>query len=285
MRLEQNRKNDPMISIVMAVYNGASFINASVAAALAQDYSSFEVIVIDDGSIDETEMICRAIHDQRLRYVQRERRGSPTALNEGISLARGEYIAVNDSDDLSFPERLRYVVNFLKAHNDVAVVATAYEKTSTFYQTIPKGTFPPTKMEIPLPEWISPSRLYRSNPFVHSTLIFPKAIWKLAGGYDEDLGMCIDYDFTLRAAQFGKVAWLPERTVLWYTNPTSFYKKKSTKEYLNTLSFIKGRARRQLKMPAWVRLYDLMMIYRRFVNFPVRASEVKQKINKVENNR
>ncbi|MCG3117430.1 MAG: glycosyltransferase [Candidatus Manganitrophus sp. SA1] len=264
------QKGDPEISIVMAAYNAASFISASLTAALAQNHRSFEVIVVDDGSSDATEQICGKINDPRLRYLRRDRIGFPSALNEGISLARGRYIAINDADDLSLPHRLSYVVAFFKAHPDVAVTATAYAKTSEFHQSVPEGVFSPGEVENSSPVWIPASRLYRGNPFVHSTLVFPKSIWESAGRYDEKLSMCVDYDFVLRAARFGRVVLLPGRTVLWYTNPTSFFKKKSTQEYRDTLTAVKVRARRLLNLPFWVRLYDMIPIYRRFLKMAMR---------------
>ncbi len=265
MNLETLKEDPPEISLLMAVHNGAAFINASIASALAQDHPNFEVVVMDDGSTDATEQICRKMNNPRFHYIRSKWIGLPRALNAGISFARGKYIAINDADDLSFPHRLRYTVDFFKAHHDVAVVATAYEKTSEFHQTLPEGLFPSEEGRSALPVWVSASRLYRGNPFVHSTLVFPKSIWESAGRYDERLSMCVDYDFVLRAAQFGRIACLPNRTVLWYTNPTSFFKKKRAREYRDTLTSIKLRARRLLKLPVWVRLYDVIPVYRRFL--------------------
>ena len=262
---EPNKESDPEISILMAVYNGAPFIGASIAAALAQDHPNFEVVVLDDGSSDETERICRTINDPKFRYIRKERRGFPNALNEGIFAAKGKYIAVNDADDLSLPHRLKYVLDFFKTHEDVALLATAYTKVAAFRQTISEETRSPLEEQNGSPVWIHPARLYRGNPFVHSTLVFPKSVWKSAGKYDEKLSMCVDYDFALRAAEFGRIAWLPGQTVQWYTNPTSFFKKKSTQEYRNTLAFIKRRARRLLNLPVWIRLYDMVPVYRRFL--------------------
>src|SRR5208283_6090399 len=100
----------PKVSIVFTTYNDERYIGASVSAALAQDYSNFEVVVVDDGSTDSTEGVFKGISDTRLRYMKRDRMGRSAALNEAIAQAEGDFIAINDADDLSFPFRLSYVM-------------------------------------------------------------------------------------------------------------------------------------------------------------------------------
>jgi hypothetical protein len=129
-------------------------------------------------------------------------------------------------------------------------------ETDRFYHEVPNELLSSGTVTDSLPVWISSIRLYRSNPFVHSTVIFPKLIWEKAGGYDTQLDMCVDYDFFLRAMQFGKVAWLPSRTVLYYRNTESFFKKKNPKEYISTLIAIKRRARPLLHLPLWFSWYQ-----------------------------
>ena len=257
-RIRSDHNRFPKVSIVMTAYNAASTIRASLAAALAQNYPDHEVIVVDDGSSDDTEQICRGIADPRLRYIRKGRIGRSQSLNEGVSLARGEYIAINDADDLSLPNRLEYVLGFLERHKDIAFVGTAYAETRQFYQEIPSPLLVDEAEPTRLPAWISRVRLYRSNPFAHSTVVFPKTTWERVGGYDTQLKICVDYDFFLRAMKVGKMAWLPRRTLLYYRNPASFFRSKSTKEYLRALLRIKRRARRAAQMPGWIRLYELI---------------------------
>ena len=130
--------------LLITAYNAEPFIRASIAAALCQQYSNYEVIVVDsDGSVDRTEAICRDFtHDPRFRYLKRNRIGRSQALNEGITASEGSYIAINDADDLSMPHRLGCATRFLQAHPEAALVATNYVTTHNFRESIPSNLLP-----------------------------------------------------------------------------------------------------------------------------------------------
>lgn len=247
----------PMVSIVFTAYNAERYIGASVAAALAQTYPNYEVIVVDDGSSDRTGSACQRISDSRFRYLNQGRLGRPKALNCGIQAARGTYIAINDADDLSFPYRLHYAMEFLGRHRTVAFLGTHFVETSVFHESVPDRMLIEAASSVRrgVANWPSRSTVYRKNLFNNSTLVYPKSTWSAVGGYDESLSLCEDYDFYLRAMQCGPAALLPGQTVLWYTNPHGFFKQKSVNEYLPAMALIKQRAWRVLELPWWMRLY------------------------------
>lgn len=247
-------------SLVMTAHNAARYIRSSLRAALAQDYGSFEVVVFDDGSDDETGKVCLSINDPRLRYIRSERIGRSRALNAAIAQAHGRYIAINDADDLSFPFRLSYAIQFMDIHSDISVIGTNFINTphNVFIDQVPQA--PP---EAPASDnrgvvWVTPLRLYRSNTLNHSTLVFRKKAWEQVNGYDERLEMCIDYDFYLRMSKLGSIAILATPTVLHFLNSTSIFKKKSAWNYLRTSQYIRRRARGLLNLPSWVRIFDLL---------------------------
>jgi len=251
----------PMISIVTTAYNAERFIGACIKAALAQVYPNFEVLVVDDGSTDGTAQICRSISDPRFHYVTWGRLGRPKALNAGIAAAKGAYIAIDDVDDLCFPHRLAYSIEFLQRHPEVAYLGTGFDKTEVFYETLPERALAEaSKEEIAPPLWPSRVDLFRRNLFNNSTLMYPKSTWERIGGYDEQLGGSEDYDFYLRALQCGPAARLQGRTVLWYRNPNGFFKQRSKREYLETMGVIKRRAHRLLHLPGWLRLYHPLWV-------------------------
>ncbi|ALA61146.1 glycosyltransferase family 2 protein [Nitrospira moscoviensis] len=255
------RHDAPMVSIIMTTYNAERFIKASVLAALAQDYPNFEVVVVDDGSTDRTAAICEEIHDPRLRVHRAERIGRSRALNKAVELARGEYIANNDADDLSFTYRLSYVMKFARLQADVAFIGTPAVPTQTFVDHIAAESVPPEESsEDTQGNVVWPSRItvFRRNLFNHSTLVYPKTVWRLMGGYDEGLDMCEDYDFYLRAMQFGRAAILPKPTVVWLTESGGYFRKKSMADYLKTMNLIKRRAYRLLNLPLWMRPYHAL---------------------------
>ena len=254
-------REKPMVSIVITVYNAERFIGACIKSALAQTYPNFEVLVVDDGSTDGTAQICRSIADPRCHYVTWGRLGRAKALNAGIAEAKGEYIAINDADDLSLPHRLQYSMHFMREHPEMAYLGTGFAETDTFHKTIPDEVL----AEVPRFEKsppVVPSRveLFRRNVFNNSTLLYPKSTWEGIGGYDEHLSNSEDYDFYLRALQCGPAVLLPGRTVLWYTNPNGYFKQKSKREHFGALGSIKRRAHRLLHLPGWLRLYHPLWV-------------------------
>lgn len=258
MMTETAVREIPMVSIVVTAYNAERYIGACLKAALAQTYPHFEVLVVDDGSTDRTAEICRSLNDPRLRYLTWGRLGRPKALNAGIAAAKGEYIAINDADDLSLPHRLEAVMEFFRLHAGVAILGTAYHETEDFLPEIPhtlKKRLSP-ECDRKSHEWLSRSLLFRRNPFVNSTVVYPKTTWERIGGYDENLSITEDYDFDLRALQCGPAALLREHTVLWFTNPSSFFKQKPVQENIRTIRFIRRRVHRLLGLPGWLRLYQ-----------------------------
>src|SRR4051812_2946501 len=100
----------------MSVYNGASRVRAAVDSILSQTFSDFELLVIDDGSIDGTRALLESYEDTRIRLVSRENQGLTRSLNEGLAIARGALIARQDADDVSLPTRLEREVRLLDAN-------------------------------------------------------------------------------------------------------------------------------------------------------------------------
>lgn len=250
----------PKFSIVFTTYNAQEFICSAVTAALAQDYTNFEIIVVDDGSTDDTVNICRNINHSNFTFYDVGRVGRSKALNFAISKATGDFIAINDVDDLSLPDRLSSVANFIQTHPSVVLLGTGYIATKYFYATIPEE-YRNRHVEHDAPIWITEEKLYRNNPFVHSTVVFKKSLWRSISGYDEDIDICVDYDFFLRAYSHGVMVFLPYKTVFHLINATSFFKKKSKNEYLKTLIYIKRRVRGNFKLSLFSKLYDLVPYY------------------------
>ncbi|MFD4668803.1 glycosyltransferase family 2 protein [Lentzea sp. NPDC058450] len=116
----------PRVSVLMPVHNGAAHIAAAVRSVLAQTYRDFELVVVDDGSTDESVAVVERLVDARVRVVRREKAGIVGALNAGLDEVRGEFVARFDADDLMAPERLARQVAFLDARPGVVACGTAY---------------------------------------------------------------------------------------------------------------------------------------------------------------
>ena len=110
----------PMVSVIMPTYNAEETIGESLNALLRQTWTDWELIVVNDGSTDSTEAIVRQYNDRRIRLISfAQNRGNPEASNAGLREARGKYIVIMDSDDISFPERIERQVDYLETHKDV----------------------------------------------------------------------------------------------------------------------------------------------------------------------
>ena len=102
----------PLVSVLIPTFNAGQFVTPAVRSALRQTLEDFEIIVLDDGSTHHTVERVRALRDSRLRLTQHEHRGAPFALNAGLALARGQFIALLDHDDLWLPSKLARHVAF-----------------------------------------------------------------------------------------------------------------------------------------------------------------------------
>src|SRR6266699_2146681 len=116
---------DPKISVIVSTFNGERYLEQTLAGLLSQTFADLELIVSNDGSTDQTAEILRSFNDRRLIVVASdENRGIAESQNRAISLARGLYIALQDHDDLSTPDRLERQLAFLEEHPDVDLVGS-----------------------------------------------------------------------------------------------------------------------------------------------------------------
>ena len=117
---------NPTVSVVIPTYNRAHLVGRAIQSVLNQTYQDFEIIVVDDGSTDNTEEVVKSFNDPRIRYIRHDQnRGGSAARNTGIKMARGEYIAFQDSDDEWLPEKLEKQMKVFKsAPPEVGVVYT-----------------------------------------------------------------------------------------------------------------------------------------------------------------
>ncbi len=117
--------NSPTVSVVLPVFNCEKYIGAAIDSIVTQTFHDFELVIVNDGSTDNTESIVQEFSDPRIVYRKNEKNlGLIYTLNKGIEAARGKYIARMDSDDVSLPDRLHQQSEFLEQHPDVGIVAT-----------------------------------------------------------------------------------------------------------------------------------------------------------------
>ena len=117
------------ISVLLPVYNGEKYLEEAVQSILAQTLPDFELIILDDGSLDSSRKIAEefALRDSRVRVISRKNKGLVPTLNEMIDLANGKYLARMDADDISLPDRLKEQYEFMENHPEVGVCGSWYE--------------------------------------------------------------------------------------------------------------------------------------------------------------
>jgi glycosyltransferase involved in cell wall biosynthesis len=115
------------VSVIIPAYNHEKYIGAAIESVLRQTFHDFELIIINDGSIDNTAQVILGYKDPRIQYFPQKNQGAHHAINRGISLAQGEYISILNSDDLYHPERLDRCLHFLETNKDHSVVITCIE--------------------------------------------------------------------------------------------------------------------------------------------------------------
>lgn len=196
----------PKVSVVMAVYNGEKYLREAVDSILGQTFTDFEFIVVDDSSTDRSAEIVGAYADPRVILVRNERNlGLTLSLNRGLDLARGEYVARMDCDDISLSERLARQVAFMDANPEVGAC-------STWALDIDQAGKVIGKRETLVGEQLD-------NFYWRTSLIHPAAMFRFdrtAGPrYDPAMRYSQDYDLWLRIGAAGKLSNLPEHLLLY----------------------------------------------------------------------
>lgn len=226
-----------LVSVIIPSFNRGYTITSAIDSVLAQTYRPLEIIVIDDGSTDDTRAVVAQYGDS-VRYIHQSNTGCPGARNTGLGVARGEFIALLDSDDRWFPWKLELQIAFLRRHPDVGMVWTdmtaiddngnhvadnylrSYYNAYRYVQIEDimacAGTVGELGIDIPgelaaRPMWVGDifSQLIRGTLVHTPTTAMRRECARATGGYDESLRPTgEDFDFHLRTAVQGPVGFL-----------------------------------------------------------------------------
>ena len=204
--------SNPKVTVLMSVYNRSEYLREAIDSILSQTLMSFEFIIIDDGSTDGTWDILTeyADQDQRISLVQnRENLGLSKSLNKGLVLAKGDYIARQDADDVSLPERLATQIGCLEQQPSVGLLGTAYYSINSQGQQRALHLHPETDTEI---RW----QILFHNAFCHSSVMFRRESLKRGNLlYNETLPCSQDYELWSRMLQQTSAANLTIPLVEW----------------------------------------------------------------------
>ena len=207
---------DPLVSVVLPVYNCEEYLGEAIESILSQTFASFEFIIIDDGSKDRSAEVMKEFQDERIRIVQQSNQGLAATLNRGIALARGQYIARQDQDDLSYPERLARQVAHMEAHPDCVLLGTWAQILEVDRPVDRFHRHPVDEAELRY-------LMLFNNPFVHSSVMLRKQAVQQVGGYTTDPERQPPEDFELwsRLSRVGQVANIGEVLLAYREIPGS----------------------------------------------------------------
>jgi len=198
----------PLVSIIIPTYNRADFIEETVASVLCQTLPDFEIIVVDDGSIDDTADRVAAIGDKRIHYLSHANIGRARSVNRGAAFAHGAYMALLDSDDLYLPDKLAVQVQYLETHRDIGLVAGGFQYIDRNGQVInevrPWLFDPPPSLTV---ETLVVDCVV-GPPHV---ALFRRDWFTTVGGMDKSVELADDWDLWIRMALAGcRMAWVEE---------------------------------------------------------------------------
>lgn len=235
---------EPDVSVVLTVYNAERTVGEVIESIFNQTLANFELIVVDDGSVDGTGAILAALSDPRLRVVREGRLGRARALNRALAHARAPFIAIVDADDPSYPERLERQAAFLRAHADVGVHGCGTRVIDELRNEAWDLVSPPDDASL--------RRLLRwRNPLNHSAVMLRRDALDRVGGYDERLPSSLDWDLWARIAADGRYrfASLPEVLATSRIHRGQYFERRRRVRYVANSARVHLRILRRLHAP------------------------------------
>jgi glycosyltransferase involved in cell wall biosynthesis len=232
------------VSVIIAAYNAERYIRDAIESVLCQTFADFELIVVDDGSTDDTAAILDSFTDNRIKVVHQENAGRYIANNRAMSLARGQYIANLDADDLFLPQKLERQVSYLDENPDIGLVGTlatiVHPKTGVEYLS----HYLITDAEIR-------RHIVRVNPIIHSSVVFRKRVVDTVGPYSTEVAYGADYEYWIRIMRDFKVENIPEVLVVKREFSEGMTHTRKLPEHLHTALRTRIQAIRLLNIPPY----------------------------------
>jgi glycosyltransferase involved in cell wall biosynthesis len=234
----------PAVSIILPVYNASRYLERAVVSMLTQTFTDFELLLMDDGSTDDSLAILRKLAkaDARCIVHTRENRGLVQTLNEGIARSRAEILVRMDADDLSYPRRIELQVAYLEQHPNCVAVGTEAMMIDPDGHHLCRYGVPSDHMDIDAKHMIGAGGM-----ILHPTVALRKSAVLSIGCYRDLCRHAEDFDLFLRLAEIGGLANLPDVLVEYRQHMQSIgYSKAAAQRNAKELALIEARSRRGL---------------------------------------
>lgn len=242
----------PAVSIIVPTYNRGDLLPKTLNSVLSQTYSQFELLIVDDGSIDNTKEVVASYGDSRIRYLEQPcNRGVSAARNRGLRESKGDYIAFLDSDDEWFPDKLKLQVDlFRNASDSLGLVYTGVESN--------RGTDNPT---VQLPTYRG--NLYRKlllTNVIHgggSNALIRRRVVAAVGMFDEDIPAIEDYDYWLRTARFFDIDFVSQPLIRYNDVPAVERKSLNQSQNVDARNYFYNKHRDEMLQAGVAHLFLL----------------------------
>jgi glycosyltransferase involved in cell wall biosynthesis len=201
-----------LVSVIIPAYNQSDYLGIAIQSVLDQTYQDIEILVIDDGSTDDTGKVAKRFSDPRIKYIYQANKGLSGARNTGIRNSVGEYLTFLDSDDLFLPEKINILVSFLNSQPEIGLVAGQAVPIDEHGQRI--GSI----FDTPIPE--DSSKWLIGNPLHVGSVMLRRSWQEKIGFFDESLRSYEDWDMWLRLAISGcRMGWVAKPVSMYRFHP------------------------------------------------------------------
>jgi glycosyltransferase involved in cell wall biosynthesis len=233
----------PWVTVLMPVYNGARYVAEAIESVLRQTHRSFELLIVDDGSTDETPRILAeyAARDERIRVFRHANIDQPATLNRGLALARHEWVAILDHDDVCLPRRLERQLEARARVPEARLIGTWVTEINAAGAEIGRRCSGPTSAE----EFRALDAAGGRVPLTHPSVLMHRPTLLALGGYDPAFGSSADTELWTRVARVSTIVVVPEPLVLYriHSQSMSFRRMFEQREMLRWI-LARDRARR-----------------------------------------
>lgn len=280
--------SDTLLSVIIPCYNASVYLEKAIESVLAQTHTAFELILVNDGSTDQTESIIRSYSDSRICYIYQPNRGQSVASNVGIAAAKGDYIKFLDADDVLHPDHLAAQLAVLKD----ASGAVASCNWARFYDDNPGSAVFSDEViqEDLLPvDWLKQSLGKRYDMMPGWLWLMPRSVLEKAGGWDESLTVNNDFEFSTRLLQHASSVKYAADAMLYYRSAVagSLSSQKTEAGYRSAFSAAKKGCAHLLELDSSADMKRLcankflFWMYELYPQYPALIREMEAEVTKL----
>jgi glycosyltransferase involved in cell wall biosynthesis len=218
--------SSPLVSVSISVFNAGHYLRPAIDSILSQSFQDFELLLLDDGSIDNSFEIMQkyAARDERVRILRQDNQGVPKTRNQLLALARGEFVAVMDADDIALPHRLERQVEFLQHQPEVVCVGGSYQLIDEAGRLIlNRFAVPETDADV------QAQLLSGFGGMHHPCLLIRRSAMLQVGGYTETMVTGSDIDLCLKLGELGQLVNLKEAVLQYRIHSQSLTERNHTR--------------------------------------------------------